>query len=104
MLTYSCIHSLIHSTPTAASQGTSLAPAFGEAIAGAQPGGGVKLGPPSRLGVGAWYVDLGSGAGEVILGGEVFFETTEPYRGLLVTLEQEWKPILMDLERSQLRE
>ena len=100
MLTYSCIHSLIHSTPRAASQGTSLAPAFGEAIAGAQPGGGVKLGPPSRLGVGAWYVDLGSGAGEVILGGEVFFETTEPYRGLLVTLEQEWKPILMDLERS----
>jgi hypothetical protein len=49
-------------------------------------------------------VDLGSGAGEVILGGEGFFETTEPYRGLLVTLEQEWKPILMDLERSQLRE
>ena len=64
----------------------------------------MKLGPPSRLGEGARYVDLGSGAGEVILGGEVCFEMTEPYRGLLVTLEQERKPILMDLERSQLRE
>lgn len=81
-----------------------MAPAFREATAGGQPGGGVTLGPPSRLGVGAQVVDLGSGAGEVILGGEVVFETTEPYHCLLVTLEQEWKPILMDSERSQLRE
>lgn len=33
--------------------GNLLAPAFGEATAGGQPGGGMTLGPPSRLGVGA---------------------------------------------------
>lgn len=72
VLTCSRIPSLTHSTPTAASQGTSWLLPSGRPLQGDSLEGVWRWAHPPVWG--AQEVDLGSGAGEVILGGRLFLK------------------------------